>query len=611
MIDKLLRKAKEGNPVYISHVSKTFNELAADKRQDMNCVLRTMEDDGDRLFKISLPVFEDFDGEEADFIKNYLWAKVYNILSSLGGRGMDIYIDKKNTGLLDLAKGLNNAFSVDKRRLERHGYGRTVNVIDRMLGTLYPGEPGFKFDVHDISQMPKINPNADKHIRDSSIFVRAAEKLEGRILCGIDIGGTDIKAVLVKDGNIACYKEYDWFSADFKESSQLVEPICLIVRLMRAKITLDNCKNPYVDREVLEDDMRRALHKDASDTFILSVVEKVETALKDELAGIDALGLCFPDVVVKNKVVGGEVYKTRGIRNNPEIDYEADFLKLTNLDNRLKELVRKGGAVRIINDGPMAAFTAAVENAATGAIESVNNGVFAHTLGTELGTGWVYGDGLIPDIPLEVYNFIIDLGSFVEKGYPSDDLRSINNFNTELSGTLQKYCSQSGIFRLAMKYFPKFRPDLYKELFDKGYVIKREMGGKTGYFVPTEPIDQRKPFLEHMMSLPERERDEVNDRIWRELGEFLAITWIETQEILRPETAVRVLFGRLVKNRRCFELIQEGAKTIVEDIILETADAEMANTPLMKQLEEDADFTVAQFAQAVGAVYFGNLGLID
>jgi hypothetical protein len=34
----------------------------------------------------------------------------------------------------------------------------------------------------------------------------------------------------------------------------------------------------------------------------------------------------------------------------------------------------------------------------------------------------------------------------------------------------------------------------------------------------------------------------------------------------------------------------------------------MANTPLMKQLEADPEYTVAQFAQAVGAVYFGNLG---
>ena len=39
------------------------------------------------------------------------------------------------------------------------------------------------------------------------------------------------------------------------------------------------------------------------------------------------------------------------------------------------------------------------------------------------------------------------------------------------------------------------------------------------------------------------------------------------------------------------------------------ADGGLANTDLMKQLEAHPDYTVAQFAQAVGAIYFGCLGL--
>ena len=70
----------------------------------------------------------------------------------------------------------------------------------------------------------------------------------------------------------------------------------------------------------------------------------------------------------------------------------------------------------------------------------------AHTLGTELGTGWVRPDGSIPEIPLEVYNFIVDLGSAPQQAYEADDARSVNNFNTGLPGTLQKYACQSGVF---------------------------------------------------------------------------------------------------------------------------------------------------------------------
>mgnify|MGYP001115092221 CR=1 FL=1 len=86
------------------------------------------------------------------------------------------------------------------------------------------------------------------------------------------------------------------------------------------------------------------------------------------------------------------------------------------------------------------ALRAELMEAAAGA--DVSRGFFAHTLGTELGTGWVRPDGSIPEIPLEVYNFIIDLGSFPQKQYDANDVRSINNFNTLLPGTLQTgHCS--------------------------------------------------------------------------------------------------------------------------------------------------------------------------
>jgi hypothetical protein len=273
---------------------------------------------------------------------------------------------------------------------------------------------------------------------------------------------------------------------------------------------------------------------------------------------------------------------------------------------RLRQWVVDKGVVRIINDGPMAAFTAAVEMAASSDARDVAGGVFAHTLGTELGTGWVTGTGAIPDIPLEVYNFIIDLGCWPERAFEPDDLRSLNNFNTGLPGTLQKYCCQSGVFRLALTRFSAERPDLLRELEEKGFIEKRPANGTEGWYVPTEPVDQRKPFLEHMMKLPDRERDDTNREIWRELGKSLAVTLIETRRILQPGTDVRFLFGRLVKNTTCFDLIVEGARSVDPAILLVVAGTDMANTPLMKQLKGRPDVTVAQFAQAVGAVYFAN-----
>ena len=392
----------------------------------------------------------------------------------------------------------------------------------------------------------------------------------------------------------------------FTTSNQLVEPICLLVRLLRAKLSLDHSNDLTHQKSSLLSDIDSALDKEATDKYMLEVITKVEDYLHGQLVEIDAIGLCYPDVVVNNKVVGGECYKVRGIRNNGAIDFEEDFLNLTHLDTRLHQLIKEDGIVNIINDGPMASFTAAVEIAASMSPNIVTKGVLAYTLGTELGTGWVKGNGSIPNIPLEIYNLIIDLGSFVERQYPSDDIRSINNFNTNLPGTIQKFCSQSGVFRMALKYFPSERPDLFKELLEKEYVTKTIIDGQEGYYVPTEPKDQRKAFLEHMMSLPDLENDETNKKIWRNIGVSLATTYLETNKIIQLGTPNLIAFGRLVKNSRCFELIKEGVKSISDDISLEVADATMANTPLMQQLENNDHYTVAQFAQAIGAVYFAN-----
>ena len=74
--------------------------------------------------------------------------------------------------------------------------------------------------------------------------------------------------------------------------------------------------------------------------------------------------------------------------------------------------------------------------------------------------------------------------------------------------------------------------------------------------------------------------------------------------MLSPACKKRTLFGRLVKTQTCFELICEGARRIVPDLEQEVADADSANTSLMKQLADHPVYTVAQFAQAVGAVYY-------
>jgi hypothetical protein len=614
-LQRMIADAAAGRPVYITSVHEAFALLPSDRSDRLVLAIDLLDADGRKAWSLKIPRLEPSASEERAFVREYVLAETYNILSGMGARSMTVFADEASPEAYGLAESLDEAFSAALPRHARSGYGRAINVLDRMIAAVRPGDQPFRFSVAPLSRAPAAapppfaapaRPQGDR----LAAFKACAAGLEGRAFCGIDVGGTDIKAVLVDDGRIVDYKEYDWFPAGFLRSRQLVDPILLLARLLQARLWLHRAPLAEERRKELLGRIAGAMDRGASDAGMELILAGLAAEGLDSGLRFDGIGLCFPDVVVGNKIVGGEVYKTRGIRNNPGLDYEADFSELTDLDLRLKAWVKPDGRLRIINDGPMAAFAAAVEIAASPAASAeageVANGIFAHTLGTELGTGWVTEAGLIPDIPLEVYNFIIDLGSWPERRYESDDLRSVNNFNTGLPGTLQKYCSQSGVFRLACKYFPAERPDLFRELLDRGYVAQREFEGTSGWYVPTEPVDQRKPFLEHMMGLPDREKDETNRRIWREIGEFLAVTLLETKRILEPGSDERFLFGRLVKNRACFDLMAEGGRSIKSDISLVVAGTGMANTSLMKQLEGHPEFTVAQFAQAIGAVYFAN-----
>lgn len=606
MIQELIAEAKAGRSVYITDVHARFKSLPDEKCDRVVCVVELLDGMGFRRFDMKLPRVDRLGSEERNFVESYVYAEIYNILSALGGRHMAIYFDQGRAALAEILRNLPEVFGIGLNRSLRSSYGRSVNVIDRMISAMIPSNGAFSFQFGDIGQAPAVTKSVHQKVDVVGFFRNRTQGLSGKAMLGIDVGGTDIKAVLVDDGHVVDYKEYDWFPASFLRSRQLIDPICLIVRLLQARLWLHRMPESDVRRQKLLGRIARALDRKAGDAEMKSALSIVEAEGFDGTLKFDGIGLCFPDVVVKNKIIGGEVYKTRGIRNNPAIDYESDFAELTDLDLRLKGWITPGGAVRIINDGPMASFTAAVEMAASSKSGEVARGIFAHTLGTELGTGWVTETGDIPDIPLEVYNFIVDLGSWPERAYEPDDARSVNNFNTGLPGTLQKYCSQSGIFRLALKYFPTERPDLFRELEEKGYIARRREGGEEGWYVPTEPIDQRKPFLEHMMRLPGREKDETNNKIWREIGKSLAVTLVETRRILEPGTDVRFLFGRLVKNSTCFNLMVEGAQSIDSSVSLVVAGTDIANTPLMKQLKGHPELTVAQFAQAIGAVYFAN-----
>ncbi len=587
MLDRFLEQARADEPVYITDVRNAFQ---AEGKRPFHLQV-TLYDGSERSFPLMLPELKN--PEEEAFAASYIHATVYNILSSLGAVKIVVYVDTKDGGTMSLAKGLDEVFQTGSPKSGRFGYGKSLNVNERILAVLLKGKYSFAFEVNDISQEEPAAVKA-KAPKAEPVFAALPGMAEDKMLLGIDIGGTDIKFTASINGKLAVYKEFDWFPAGFRRAEQLIEPVLTLTRLMRAAACVA-AKGAAVDSAPLK--------KDATFEEMERGIASMEKEAGDALRNFDAIGLSFPDVVIQNLIVGGETFKTKGMRENTSLDYEKQFARISVLCDDLKAFVTENGAVMNTNDGPMAAFTAAVEMAAVGA--DVSNGFFAHTLGTELGTGWVLPDGSIPEIPLEVYNFIIDLGSFAQKEYDSGDVRSVNNVNTGLSGTLQKYTCQFGVFRLGARNLPKEDPAVFQEALDKGLFVWE--GDRL--VVPTEPRDMRKPCLEFFMKKAGEPGHAFCEEIFRQVGVYLAVTWEETQYILEPEAVDRTLFGRLVKTPVCFKLMCEGAARRQPGLKQYAADGSLANTSLMKQLEAHPEYTVAQFAQAVGAIYFGCLGL--
>ena len=579
MLQEFLDKAARGENVYLPDVRKVFSEADSKISCNLSLVIG-----GDKRWEIRVPAVSKPD--ELQFVREYFYATLYNILSTFGGTRMTLSVSPEDRFARELCDTLDDVFQVNLPKSARRGYGKCLNVTDRINAS--QGKPKFSFVVTQ-EPLPTLIQETERHADAVSACRAAVEKANGAVICGIDIGGTDIKVVGISGGSIVAVKEYDWFPAEMTKMEHVIEPILLMARVVRAAMSLPNT----VEANALREQM---LKKGVSNEAMQSAVDTCRS-IYGEAPLLDGIGVCFPDVVIDDQIVGGETYKTRGIRNAAK-DYESEFIKLSTLQKMLLEQCKPGGKVHLSNDGSLAAYTAAVELAHSAEAESVVSGVFAHTLGTELGTGWIDETGEIPQIPLEVYNCIIDLGNHPARAYHELDVRSVNNFNTGLSGTLQKYCSQSGAYRLALRVFETKAPARYAELFDKGF-LEQTNGG---VFVRQKPDDMRKPLLEHLMRLAS-EGDAAAEEIFREIGEYLAVTYEESEWMLAPKSRERILFGRFVKHKRCFDLMQQGANAYCP-VRFVAGDGTLAFTSVMLELKSDPVYTVAQFGQAVGAAYF-------
>lgn len=576
MISEWLEKAENGESVWLCDVKRESKTSPGCEK----LIVSVTSANGDRR-DAEIFVQRWDNPTERRFAEEYLCACVFNMLSARGGREVIIYADTDNRELSDLLSGLRNAFQLDSS--SRSGLGKCISVSERMCRAL--GGERLVYGVKPIGLFTPQPCSYEEKKGLTEMLRRTVKEAEGLSLCGIDVGGTDIKLAVSKGGRLTAVKEYDWHPSKCSDAEGIIAPMILLLRLMRCAAAADGRELSPEVRSALT----RALEKDASNAEMLAAADACERALGESIDVLDGIGVSFPDVVLRDAIVGGETPKTDGIRKNTALDYETEFGKLTALKERLLPLCREGGRVRITNDGNMAAYTAAMELAHSGEHPAMDSGVFAHTMGTDLGSGWISGDGTIPEMPLELYDLLIDLGGYKKRQMDHRDLRCTRNGNSGLCGA-RRYMGQSAAFRLAWELKPS--------LLD-GFIAEKD-----GILdIKTEPFDMRKPCLEHLMQCA-CAGDEAACTVFRLIGENLGRLSLEAEELLGIGTKKRYIFGRFVKAPRCFDLIREGCSRVFPELELEAANEDIACTPLMKELSARADVTVAQFGQAVGAAYF-------
>lgn len=536
MLAQWLHEAKQNQPLWLPDMQKTCAE-----REDASPLLLRLElwDGTKRDWRLNLPRWHS--SEEEQLAAEYLQATVFNILTACSGRKLTVYHDPADIPCTSLVQKLPSIFQVLSSR--RTGYGKVITLANRLGASL--GKGSFSFDFLPWQEYtPLPSPLTPSGSSLGELLRKAARQAEKGLCCGVDVGGTDVKLSLAQNGRIILTQVWNWCPSRSPDAEGIVRPLLEMIQ------------------------------------------QAVASAAPDSL--LDSLGMCFPDVVIKDRIIGGETPKTQGMRNNPYLDYESNFRVLRDLKDLLTPLCRPHAPVHLINDGVMAAFTAAMEIAHSGDDRSISPGVVAHSLGTDLGTGYLDGSGKIPEIPLELYDCFLDLGCWQSRTYPPADLRSVRNENSGLADA-RRYLGQSAAFRLAWVH----QPDLIADFVDRE---------GANLFIRREP-DLRKPCLEHLME--EAKSGNPNAcRIFWEIGFHLGKLSEEMIWLLHPAVNTRFLFGRFAKQPACFQQIHAGFTQSAPTLQLTAADSSMAYTPLMCDLARRDPGNIAAYAQSIGAVYF-------
>lgn len=598
----MIKQRSTNEPLFIDCVQQYYEKLDIKYSAEVALVLTVDAIGSYRYLRFRVPNGEYAKMHDHIIFERYMLARINNMLVTFGGTQLKIYYDQTDKTIESAIKKAINRYDVGNLKNIRQGLGCILNYISRINVLLGTGQFCVEYlDINDFV-LPKGRKefqifNGIDSNKGEELLVRAANELNDKVFCGLDIGGNSIKVAAIAEGEIILLKTYSWFPTFFTTAEELIDPIILLIRFMSA--VLRYFKQNNVRTLANYDDIMQST---ADYEKILAYTQKLENSTAGNAPVFDGIIIGFPDIVVNDKIAGGESYKQRGMRNNTDRNYEDEFKKQSDLNILAQQYIKDDGIVKVLNDGNVSSFVFSVEQAFADENIIDENGMLAYTIGTEMGTGFISRIGSIQWIPLECYNYIIDLGNDDFYQFDPNDVRSVKNFNTCATGTVQKYISQIGLIRIAIKNIKENDIKLYEQLLNEylSYDNKNDV-----LTIANKPIDMRSPLTRKLIELLKDGNSELI-KTFEQIGHCLGVVIKEVDLILNELGSAKLLSGGIVMADECFYSIKKGLSKKYSEYEVKRLDTSIIHSPLLKKLNKDD----GNYATAVGAAYLANRELL-
>jgi hypothetical protein len=594
----------ERRPLYLTELQERIALLPDAEKQEIKILLITNRSGQYRRLCFAFPKGRLLQ-EYPALLRRYLLAMINNMVVSFGGASLELYFNTADGDLFGIMQDAVAEFDLDREDNCRTGYGVYVNYINRMNTFLDLGK--FQIRFKDAGSWKEPDPGLEFRVcevrsekRALELLRRAASEMEGKCFCSLDVGGNSIKGAVVSGGDIRVTKEYQWYPAGLKTADEMNNSQLLMLRFLggytaAAEAGMD------LDSGII----REALNRNASYNTVLAAAEHLEGMGVSPYERFDAVVIGFPDIVVHNKIAGGESFKHRGMKMNAATDYEKEFFKTSELDNMARVYAKAGAPVIVLNDTNTASYLISVEQSSLEETIIDENGMFINTIGTEMGTGLISRGGAIHYVPLECYQHVIDLGNTGGEQYQLNDVRSTRNMNTGIPGTVQKNITQLGLFRMAVSAFAENDKKMLDALLEQKLISYDR--NKDLIEIVTEPIDSRDKLTRFLTDEMLAGKNPVMEGIIRAMGKGMGIL-IDQDRLIFPEIKPRRLVsGGIMASDLVFQLFRDALRQHNPDYDVIRLDEQTVHNPLLKKIKpEQRTFTVA-----IGSAFIGNRFLLE